>query len=151
MPRKEIPLSKGMEIVKQDKLNTFFKCEEAIEKLKEEMKTFDEVKYEAINKNIKYKRVVSVGLDLFSCNKITIEVCGETFQIKEDLKKLGFWFDANSKSWYKNFNPDQIEEIKKTIKQLIENKLVDIAYVNDEAFKRDIVKIAMHKKWIIKK
>jgi NAD+--asparagine ADP-ribosyltransferase len=138
-----------MEVIKQDKLNTFLKCGEAIKKLKEEgMKTFDEVKNEAINKNIKYKRVVSVGLDFFSYNKITVEVLGETFQIKEDLKKFGFWFDINSKSWYKNFNPEELEEVKKIIKQLIENKLVDIAYVNDEAFKKDIIEIAIHKRWV---
>jgi NAD+--asparagine ADP-ribosyltransferase len=138
-----------MEVIKQDKLNAFLKCGEAIKKLKEEgMKTFDEVKNEAINKNIKYKRVVSVGLDFFSYNKITVEVLGETFQIKEDLKKFGFWFDINSKSWHKNFNPEELEEVKKIIKQLIENKLVDIAYVNDEVFKKDIIEIAIHKRWV---
>jgi hypothetical protein len=79
---------------------------------------------EETERNIKFPEIIS---ELVKYDNIIIEligkwtwVSGNTFAIKEDLKKLGFLFSGNKKMWYfrsdeekrSNHNPKDIEEIR---------------------------------------
>jgi hypothetical protein len=120
----------------EGKIERIEKCKEVLNELSNEgMKTLSKVLEEAVEKQIKYKVAAVVGIDIFSCTKIILEVRGKTFQIKDELKSLNFKWDPAG-AWYRLFQPEEIEELKQTINKLLEKKLIEIAYIDDESINR---------------
>jgi hypothetical protein len=49
---------------------------------------------------------------------------GDTYHIKDDLKKLGFRWDATKKAWYMKLSEEPIDVIVNTLKSLGVNVVV---------------------------
>ncbi len=115
--------------------------EKVIEKIKmaekviEELKDLGAITEEEMLKAPKPKRIGEV---MFSGGWLNFDlsVAGDTYQIKDKLKAKGFRWDINSQSWSRIFKVEEADELKRTIKELKEENLVDIIVADKKYIKK---------------